>query len=134
FVVLLILLFQFPLRAFAQQPADLDLTFNPADAAYNSGTGASGPVNAILKQPDSKLIIAGGFSDYNELPAFLINRIGADGKPDPSFTANYTVFFGGEAHAAALQADGKIVIGGTFTIYTPVNYQNLARINSDGTL
>jgi hypothetical protein len=40
----------------------------------------------------------------------------------------------GQIHAVAIQADGKIVIGGSFTEVNGHARTNLARLNRDGTL
>ncbi|MBE7515204.1 MAG: VCBS repeat-containing protein [Chloracidobacterium sp.] len=104
----------------------LDTTFN------NGGNGANSHVFKILRQPDGKLIIAGGFVTYNGISRKRIARLNADGTLDATFNpgtgANNAVL------DAVLQPDGKIVIGGNFTIYNGVTANCLARINSDGSL
>src|SRR5437867_13312964 len=47
---------------------------------------------------------------------------------------NFTPSANGTVYASAVQSDGKIVIGGSFTIVNGVARTNLARLNSDGTL
>jgi hypothetical protein len=41
---------------------------------------------------------------------------------------------GGSVEAIAVQADGKVVIGGDFTLVNGVRRDNIARLNADGTL
>lgn len=109
----------------AQNAGELDTTFNP-------GTGASNTVRAVALQSDGKIIIGGEFTTYNGIAASRIARINSNGDIDSTFTsgtgANSTI------HAAAIQADGKIIIGGEFTIYNGVSLNHIARLNSDGTL
>ena len=103
------------------------------DETFNSGSnGANSTVFRVLRQADGKYVIAGQFATYNGTSRPRIARVNADGTLDTSFTvgtgANSTIL------DAALQTDGKIVIGGFFSTYngTPVN--RMARLNTDGTL
>jgi len=77
---------------------------------------ANGPINAIVVQPDGKILIGGNFTILrpNGGPIVTRNRIArlnADGTLDTSFNpnANSTV------NSIALQADGKILVGGFFS-------------------
>ncbi|HMF97093.1 MAG TPA: delta-60 repeat domain-containing protein [Vicinamibacterales bacterium] len=49
---------------------------------------------------------------------------------DPSFNATTN----GAVHAIAVQADGKVIIGGAFTQVNAVTHGHLARLNADGSL
>ncbi len=83
----------------------LDPTFNPG------GTGASSVVNAIVRQPDGRILIAGSFTSYNGTPISRVARLNADGTLDSSFVPaapDNGVF------ALALLPGGRIVIGGAF--------------------
>lgn len=83
----------------------LDPTFNPG------GTGASSVVNAILRQPDGRILIAGSFTSYNGTPISRVAQLNADGTLDSSFVPaapDNGVF------ALALLPGGRIVIGGAF--------------------
>jgi YVTN family beta-propeller protein len=44
------------------------------------------------------------------------------------------VYHGGAIYAVAVQADGKVIIGGTFAFVNGTARNNIARINADGTL
>jgi uncharacterized delta-60 repeat protein len=102
-----------------------DLTFDP-------GTGVNNDVKSILIQTDGKIIIAGQFSTYNGTSSSRIARILTNGTLDPTFLlgtgANAIV------HTAALQSDGKIIIGGVFTSYNGTPIARVARINTDGSI
>src|SRR5687767_15139983 len=76
---------------------------------------ANGEIRVVVAQPDGKILIGGSFTTLspNGGPAVTRNRIARlnpDGTLDAAFdpNANNTV------HAIALQADGKIVVGGVF--------------------
>ena len=98
----------------------------------------NGLVNAVVLQPDGKILIGGSFESIS-FPAVTRNGIphfNADGTLDTTFDPNAT---GGIVTAIALQTDGKILIGGSFTTLSPnggaaVTRNRIARLNADGTL
>lgn len=55
-----------------------------------------------------------------------------DGLPDNSFSSG--TGFNNDVIAIALQSDGKILIGGSFTSYNGVNANRIIRLNANGTL
>ena len=118
------------LIAAAEAPAatagSVDLTFDP-------GVGADFHVTTVAIQGDGKLLVAGEFSKFNDINRRKVARLNADGSVDESFQsggtgANDTVY------ALAVQADGKIIIGGRFSSFDGVSRSRIARLNSDGTL
>ena len=103
-----------------------------------SDLGDVGPEFYAAALDEDQRIVATGYGNDGD---FLTARFLPDGSPDPSFGANgivYTDFFNDEdyANALALQADGKIVAGGTgYDPNDPEDYGfALARFNSDGSL
>lgn len=105
----------------------LDTTF------LSSGVGANGDVFALLVQSDGKIVICGDFTTVNGTARRRIARLNSDGTLDFTFLATDT---GANLliNAAALQPDGKIVIGGNFTLINGITRNRIARLNSDGTL
>ena len=105
------------------------------DTAFtvNLGTGLNGTAYHGLLQPDGKIVLAGSFNQFNGVAAAGLVRINADGTLDTAFQANYG---GANSYcwAVALQADGKILLGGSFTAIGSVPVPMLARFNPDGTL
>jgi uncharacterized delta-60 repeat protein len=93
------------------------------DASFGSGgtvlsdigTNSSDVVQSVLLRSDGMIVVSGytGAPGQNE---FLAARFTADGSPDTSFGSNgiVTTDLGGDdfSFASALQADGKIVLGG----------------------
>jgi uncharacterized delta-60 repeat protein len=96
-------------------PGDLDLSFN-------SGSGADGWVGFVAIQPDGKVLIGGSFTTFNGVNRNGIARLNADGSLDTSYVPVELPY--GNA-SMALQADGKLLVGG---------YSGLCRLNTDGSL
>jgi uncharacterized delta-60 repeat protein len=79
--------------------------------------GRSTVLSAILVQPDGKLVVVGTTEATRQGPtSFLVARLAADGRLDPTFGAEGFIVtkIGGHAGAAAavLQDDGMIVVAG----------------------
>ncbi len=103
----------------------LDLTFNP-------GSAANGTIYTIALQSDGKIIIGGTFSAYNGTAIFGIARLNDDGSLDNSFNSGTGT--DDAVYTAAIQNDERILIGGTFTFYNGTGRNNIARLNSDGSV
>jgi uncharacterized delta-60 repeat protein len=76
-------------------------------------------INAMVQQPDGKVIIGGEFTTLapNGGPTvqqLRIARLNPDGTLDTAFAAG-ALGANGDVHTIALQADGKIIVGGEFT-------------------
>jgi uncharacterized delta-60 repeat protein len=102
----------------------LDTSFAP--------TGTNGTVYDLAAQPDGKVIIVGDFGLINGLARLRIARLNYDGSVDASF--NVGAGADNIIDEVAVQADGKILIGGVFNKYNNIPRVNIARLNSDGTL
>ena len=118
-------------------------TFNP---------GASSTVSSIVLQSDGKILLAGAFTAFtpssgsSSTSQSFIARLKADGTLDTAFTP----LVNARATALALQSDGKIIVGGQFTLFQPpgdtsttvngvvtstaITRNRLIRLNADGTL
>jgi uncharacterized delta-60 repeat protein len=106
----------------------LDQTFNPGPG-ISSGTGAIPYVEGILVQPDGRILIAGWFATFNGTVRNGIARLNADGSLDGSFNPGSGA--DGVVRAIALQADGKMLIGGDFTTFNGVPRPGVARLYGD---
>jgi len=102
------------------------------DATFNPGTGPNLPVSTIALQPDGKIIIGGTFTSYNGTGRNYIARLNTDGTLDATFDPGTGA--GSYVSTTALQPDGKIIIGGNFTLYNGTVMNRIARLNADGTL
>lgn len=102
------------------------------DATFDPGTGANHSVIGLAPLPDGTTLIGGNFTTYNGTARSGIARLNANGTLDTSFDPGMGV--DGTVYAVALQADGKAVIVGDFTIYNGEARNGIARVNSNGTL
>src|SRR5579884_3750660 len=103
----------------------LDLTFNP-------GFGANATVWTTAVQPDGKVLVGGDFTAINDTNFNFIARLNSDGTLDTNFVPG--IGPNGTVNTIALQADGKIIIGGQFTAVDTTNFNYIARLNTNGTL
>jgi uncharacterized delta-60 repeat protein len=117
-----------PTRLYAALNSNGSLVTN-----FNQGMGANGSVSAISLQQDGKIIIGGTFSRYYGSPRNYIARLNSDGSLDTTFNPG-TGPRGGWVETVVLQPDGKIIIGGNFQSYNGININNIARLNTDGSL
>jgi uncharacterized delta-60 repeat protein len=102
------------------------------DTSFNPGTGANSTVFSTAIQADGKIIIGGGFTQYNGVGRNRIARLNGDGSLDTSFNLGSGV--GNTVETTAIQANGKIIIGGNFSTYNGVGRNRIARLNPDGSL
>lgn len=134
-LVLLCLLLGLPTLVSQAAPsasaADVDSTFQPELLM-------SSTISRFVAQPDGKVIVAGDFTSVNGVRRTALARLNANGTLDPSFApvSIPPVYFGNNQTPAALalQADGKLLIGGDFNQVNGVSRRSLARLNADGTL
>lgn len=111
----------------------LDTTFG-SGGSTSVDFGATETVNAMIRQPDGKLVLVGSTSATGG-GDFAIARLNADGSPDTTFATGgkETVDFGGldAAAAVALAPDGKIVVAGQGG---PGRDMVVTRLNIDGSI
>ncbi len=104
------------------------------DTTFVAGTNAI--VDAFVFQPDGKLIIGGYFTGVqpvgstSAVPRNRVARLNSNGSLDATFSLESI----GRPLVSAVQKDGKIVIGGTFTTVGGVTHNHLARLNPDGSV
>ena len=96
------------------------------------GTGFVSTILALAIQPDGKILVGGDFSIAWSDTQNYISRLNADGTRDTSFVIGTA--FNGKVIDLALQPDGKILVGGSFTLYNGIAQNRITRLNSDGSL
>lgn len=105
------------------------------DTAFttNTGTAATGNINATVIQPDGKILVGGNYTQWNGLSINRIVRLNSDGTLDTTFTTNIGAGANGTISRIALQSNNKIILVGQFINWNNnlVNYS--IRLNSDGT-
>ena len=117
--------------------ARLDATTGLADSFNPSANNA---VYAIAVQPDGKILAGGDFTAVAPERGAVVTRnhiarLETDGRLDQTLNSNIVGPPGsGYVLATAVQPDGKILIGGSFTTVLGVARNNIARLNTDGTL
>ncbi|MDP3070389.1 MAG: hypothetical protein Q8N18_08880 [Opitutaceae bacterium] len=114
------------------------------DGAFNPS--ANGPVRAILLLADNRIVLGGDFTTLQPGGAGTVTtrnriaRVQADGALDAAFNPNLGGALQPQVHALAVQANGQIVAGGTFTTAQPtgqpaaVERKYIARFNANGSL
>src|SRR5690554_4070363 len=107
------------------------------DMSFDPGTGTNNTVSVIVVKPNGKILIGGWFNSYNGTTQNRIAGLNADGSLDIFFLPGAGVT-GGYCISSIVQQgtglNGKIIIGGWFTTYDGVTKNNIARLNSDGSL
>lgn len=86
------------------------------DKYFDMGKGANGKVQAILIQPDGKIVIGGMFSQVGGLPRNNIARFNADTTLDGPLTRTQNPLTGTVRALANTGDDGSVASGGAFTI------------------
>jgi uncharacterized delta-60 repeat protein len=114
----------------------LDQTFGTNGSVQTTFGDSAAEGNDVVLQADGKIIVVGftGAGSYSSLNNFALVRFNPDGGLDQSFGAGGKVkSASGIATSVMLQADGKIVVGGTYDTGSSNGFM-LARYNSNGTL
>ena len=102
---------------------------------YNTLPGADQELFAIAVQPNGDAILGGGFHAYDATNFNYLVRTLPTGLPDFSFGAGQGFIGPSDAVTAiAIDAQGRIIIGGYFTAYNGVEANHVARLNTDGSL
>ena len=125
FAIILFLIFNASYSVKAQNTLDPSFTGGVTDASAN------GYVSAV--QPDGKILVGGSYQFVNGTQRGYFTRLNADGTIDSSFNAGGSGADGDVLEIIVL-ADGKILIGGSFTSYNGTPMSRVARLNADGTL
>ncbi len=114
------------------QPGLVPLFRATLDDSFKPLLGQDASVYAVARQADGKIVIGGHFSAVNNVPRQNIARLNADGSTDPSF--NPGLGADGAVLALAVQADGRVVIGGRFLNVDGTHRPYLARLEANGAL
>src|SRR6266487_2701785 len=90
----------------------------------------------VVSEPSGRVIVGGKFSDINRQQYRYLVRANSDGTLDASFNPAIGPNLGAANYVtvAALQPDGRILIGGKFTTVGGAARNQMARLNSDGNL
>ena len=106
------------------------------DASFAQQPPIRATVAGLLVQPDGKIVVAGTFRTFGGQTVGGLVRLNADGTLDQPFLAALGTGLAGSTFGTklALQADGKLLLGGAFTSVAGQPRRALARLNVDGSL
>ena len=123
------------LSAYSQQPGSLDLTYNPNDIYERYGRGPDNTVKEIIPLNDGKYMLAGAFFSFDGRSVRGIARVLANGAIDTTFNQGVNgTGFNGSVEVLYRYADGKLLAGGAFNFYNGVSYNNVVRLNANGSI
>jgi uncharacterized delta-60 repeat protein len=114
---------------------NVDSTFSAMQVTFGGTYGNS--IVDLGIQPDGKVVVAGNgdsFASVHSIPYKAgVVRLNPDGGVDPSF--NPPAFRNNSRlDCVAIQADGKILLGGRFDSSFAPTFPNIIRLNSDGSI
>ncbi len=99
------------------------------DTAFRTTVGQEGNVNTIILQPDGKILVAGNFNNIFGAVRRKVARLFSDGTVDTVFNPGSGP--DGEVFALARQSNGKVLIGGNFSVVDGVSRTGIARLRSN---
>lgn len=124
----LLLLLLITMTLYAQNPADIDLVVGSGYVDFHK-------VDVIATQTDGKVIVGGSFHEQTNGQHWIGNlvRFNTDGSIDDTFQAA-PFYTSGYFTALAIQPDGKILVGGNFTMMGDESVVRFVRLNTDGSI
>jgi len=113
-----------------------DGTPDPSFIPVWSSTILGGGIQALAVQSDGRIVAAGAIGTFANfrVGAVAALRFNADGTLDNSFTPPALPALTQSASSVALQADGSIIIAGSFASLNGVARSKIARLSSNGTV
>jgi uncharacterized delta-60 repeat protein len=108
------------------------------DAGFDSSVEANEVIHELMRQPDGKILVAGGFTEIGGMVRDGIARLLANGQLDESFNPGTTPEYNPTLRASqplrslAIQNDGRILVAGQFTAIGGQQKAHVARLESDG--
>lgn len=102
------------------------------DNSFDPGSGANDVVYSVKIQSDGKIVIGGSFTSFNGTTVNRVVRLNTDGSIDNTFNAGS----GANARITMLEIDNhqKVYLGGDFSQVNGITRNNIARLNSNGSL
>ena len=113
----------------------LDMEFNPN--VTSSGSSNRGNIRALALDSDDRILIGGFFNLVGSQSRNFLARLDSEGNLDDDFNLNFNINDnddGLSVRAIAIDSDNKIVIGGRFNNMGNIERDEVARLDSDGSL
>jgi uncharacterized delta-60 repeat protein len=112
----------------------LDATFTVgAGARFVADDGSIFPAGiwAAALQRDGKIVVGGGFNQFNNLRVHGVVRLNPNGSRDGAFDPGTAAGLFGDVLSLAIQPDGDVLLGGMFPAYAEIARPGFARVNGD---
>lgn len=100
------------------------------DTTFVTTIGQFQLIELIVVLPTSKILVIGQSTVSSQTGTTRITRLNVDGSFDSTYNGSVT----GRINDVQMQADGKMLIGGSFSNYQLTPRNNIARLNINGTL
>lgn len=100
-------------------------TFNPAP---------DGQVNVVVRDSGGGFLVGGSFFNIGGQSRANFARLNSDGSLDATFLANLGTGPNQIVYDIAVQADGKILLGGSFSTVSGQSYPSIVRLNATGAI
>ncbi len=101
------------------------------DNSFTAGITGSSGVWTIKLQPDNKILLGGYIGFVNGVSRRGIARLSSDGSLDSFYPTGGAGGANNLVRAIELQPDGKVLIGGDFTLVGDVSRERIARLQGD---
>ncbi len=102
------------------------------DNTFAIGTGFNFYVATISVQTNGKILVGGGFTNYNGTSTNYIICLNTDGSIENTFAIG--MGFDSDARVISVQTDDKILVGGNFSSYNGTSANHIIRLNTDGSI
>jgi uncharacterized delta-60 repeat protein len=113
------------------------ISLNPngtVNTTFNIGSGFTNVgARDIEEDADGNLMFVGDFMSYKGVNVGYIARIKPDGQLDTTFNSGKSGFNISGQYDIELLPDGRMLVGGTASMYNGINTGRLVRLNKDGT-
>jgi uncharacterized delta-60 repeat protein len=108
------------------------------DTSFAVGSGLDGTAFTVVPYPANSVLagdvlVGGTFAHYNGTLVNGIARLTSNGSLDATFNPG-SAATNGVVNAIAIQPDGRILVGGSFTSFNGAAVNNLIRLNTDGSM
>ncbi|NDF01628.1 MAG: hypothetical protein EB034_25705, partial [Verrucomicrobia bacterium] len=102
------------------------------DTSFNPGSGPDNAVNSLALGAGGRIYVGGAFTTFNGVTRPGLVALNSGGAVDSSFNVGRGP--DNAVYAVNIQSDGKILIGGFFTLVDGINRSFIARLNVDGSV
>lgn len=100
------------------------------DAIFDSSVGFDNAVYDIKILSNGRLLVGGDFNSYGNVTSKKVAKLLGNGSVDPDFIVGGG--FDGRVNSIDYFSNGKIVVGGTITLYGSTTIGRIARLNENG--